>query len=119
MRISPTDAQLDILEAKLNEAQANLKKQKRVLIWEILFIFSLPHARLQESREINILVGELQFMSDLFPVAVNSGFGYTPHFGDFFGSHSVPDHVADGDFGRCHRMVGKRQLTYERRGDFL
>ena len=74
---------------------------------------------MQESRQINILVGDFEFASYLFPVAVDGSLGYAPHLGDFFGAHSVPNHVTNSDFSRCHRMVGKGQLTDERRGDFL
>ena len=82
-------------------------------------LLSFPHARLQESRQVNILVGELQFTPDLFTVAVDGSLGYATPLGDLFSAHSIPDHIADGNFGRCHRMVRKRQFTNKRLGNFL
>ena len=37
------------------------------------FLFSLPHARLQKSREIDVLVSDFEFASDFFPLAVYGG----------------------------------------------
>ncbi len=52
-------------------------------------------------------------------MTVDGGFGYTSRFGDFLGTHLVTNHVADDGFGGSHRVVGKRQLVNEWRGDFL
>ena len=54
------------------------------------------------------MIGNLEFVADLLAVAVDGSLRYSPYLGYLFSTHSVPDHVADGDLGGRHRLVGAR-----------
>ncbi len=56
---------------------------------------------MEESRQIDILVGDVELAPYLLPMAVDDGFGYTAHLSDFLGAHAVPYHIADGYLGGC------------------
>ena len=84
--------------------------QSKIFIWKAIAditrpapsssIFA-PHAWLQVCHKIDIAVGNLELPSDMFPVAVNCSYWYTPHLSDFFSLQPTSNHITDIDFCRC------------------
>lgn len=79
----------------------------------------LGHGGLQESGQVDVLISDFKFTTNLFTVPVHSGFGYPPQFGNLLGPHAVTNQVTNGNFGWGHGLVGAGDPADKRGSNFI